>query len=98
MNKPYPEQVCEPDRRQSPTEEAFNEIGIALKILSEAVERMACRTSDVRASQCLPCDPKGNDTIPQPPTAPIVYRLRDIKMAICAQADNLNILSDEIQL
>ena len=79
----------------SPTEEMFNEIECALKILSEAVERITIKTSDVR--YCLPCDPqKGIE--PECGHAPLIMRLRGIKSAICRNADSINNLSDEIQL
>lgn len=79
----------------SPTEEMFNEIEIALKILSEAVERIGIKTSDVR--YCIPCDaPKSAEM--DHGHAPLIMRLRGIKSAICRNADSLNNLSDEIQL
>ena len=78
-------------RLQTPTEEAFNEIEISLKILSEAVERVFHKTSEIRYSR--PCDPCPDKEPCVPSSAPLVMRLRDIKTSICRQTDLLNAIS-----
>ena len=80
----------------SPADEAFNEISTALKILEEAIERIASKTSGIRYSR--PCDPYCQKDKVVEEYAPLVMRLNGIKDSICSHADTINSLSDDIQL
>ena len=95
----YRDQACEIDKPCSATNMALNEMESAIAILGEAVDRLAFRTSDIRLA--YPDAPKGAGqltTCADPPASPLVIRLTDLKRAICRKADQLNNLTDEIQL
>lgn len=83
-------------RSESPANEAFTEVHVALKMLREAVERIGMKTNEVR--YCRPCDPCKDGAMPNSGCSPLISRLREIRDDISRQVDTLNSFSDEIQL